>query len=43
MVENLAIVFTMFDGYEDLWDDAIKYIKKYWVNHPPIYVFTNEI
>ena len=43
MIKNTAIVFTMFDGYEDLWDDAVKYIKKFWVDHPPIYVFTNEI
>lgn len=43
MIENVAIVFTIFDGYVDLWDDAIKYIKKFWKNHPPIYVFTNEI
>lgn len=43
MIKNIAIVFTVFDGYEDLWDDAIRLIKKNWINHPPIYVFTNSI
>lgn len=43
MIQNTAIVFTIFDGYEDLWDDAIMLIDKFWVDHPPIYVFTNEI
>lgn len=43
MIDKLAIVFTVFDGYEDLWDDAIRLIKKNWIDHPPIYVFTNEI
>lgn len=43
MVNNTAIVFTIFDGYVDLWDDAIDFIDRYWVDHPQIYVFTNEI
>lgn len=43
MIKNAAIVFTIYDGYEDLWDDAIRLIKKYWINHPQIYVFTNVI
>lgn len=42
-MNNTAIVLTIFDGYEDLWDDCIKLIKKNWINHPPIYVFTNKI
>ena len=41
-MEDLAIVLTIFDGYEDLWDDCIRLIKKNWKNCPPIYVFTNE-
>lgn len=43
MIKNVAIAFIVFDGYVDLWDDAIKYMKKFWPDHPPIYVFTNEI
>lgn len=42
-IKDLAIVLTIFDGYEDLWDDCIKKIKVFWKDHPPIYVFTNEI
>lgn len=42
-MKDTAIVLTIFDGYEDLWDDCIKLIKKNWINHPPIYVFTNRI
>ena len=41
-MEDLAIVLTIFDGYEDLWDDCIRLIKKNWKNCPQIYVFTNE-
>lgn len=42
-MDNIAIVLTIFDGYSDMWDDCINRINKYWNNHPPIYVFTNEI
>ena len=38
---DIAIVLTIFDGYEDLWDDCIKYLDKYWPTHPQIYAFTN--
>lgn len=40
---NLAIVLTIYDGYEDLWDDCVKFINRFWNDHPQIYVFTNEI
>lgn len=43
MINDTAIVFIVFDGYEDLWDDAIRLIELYWPLHPPIYVFTNTI
>ena len=35
---DLAIVLVVFDGYEDMWSDYVRYIKKYWNNHPPIYL-----
>lgn len=41
MIKDTAIVFVIFDGYEDLWDDAINLLKRFWPKHPPIYVFTN--
>ncbi|MFC5630873.1 MULTISPECIES: hypothetical protein [Streptococcus] len=43
MVDDLAIVLPIYDGYELMWDDCINLIKKYWKHHPPIFVFTNEI
>lgn len=42
-LDDVAIVLTIFDGYEDLWDDCVKYINKFWPGHPQIYAFTNEI
>lgn len=43
MYEDIAIVLTIFDGYEDLWDDCIRFIEIFWPDHPHIYVITNEI
>lgn len=43
IMDDVAIVLTVFDGYVDLWDDCVELIQKYWNAHPPIYVFTNEI
>lgn len=43
MSRNVAIAFIVYDGYEDLWDDAIRCIDKFWPNHPQIYMFTNAI
>ncbi len=43
MIKDVAIVLTIYDGYEDMWDDCIRLLKKNWVDHPPIYVFTNEV
>lgn len=41
MIDNVAIILPIFDGYEDMWEDCIRLIKKNWKDHPPIYVFSN--
>ncbi|CYU69480.1 hypothetical protein HO640_02260 [Streptococcus suis] len=43
MSEDVAIILPIFDGYEDMWEDCIRLIKKNWKDHPAIYVFSNVL